>query len=166
MIIRLLEESDTIAYRGLRLEALQDSPDAFATTYEDEIKKSLEDYRDRLSRKDFCTFGAFDDGQLVGVVSLIREQARKLRHRSSIVAMYVTPEGRRKRVGKNLMQSAIQYAKQIEGIEQIYLSVVTTNTAAIKLYHSLGFEIFGTEKRALKSSDSTYWDEYHMVLYL
>ncbi|WP_102693626.1 GNAT family N-acetyltransferase [Rummeliibacillus pycnus] len=163
MIIRLLEESDTIAYRGLRLEALQDSPDAFATTYEDEIKKSLEDYRDRLSRKDFCTF---DDGQLVGVVSLIREQARKLRHRSSIVAMYVTPEGRRKRVGKNLMQSAIQYAKQIEGIEQIYLSVVTTNTAAIKLYHSLGFEIFGTEKRALKSSDSTYWDEYHMVLYL
>ena len=166
MNIRLLEESDAIEYRELRLEALQNNPEAFATTYEDEIKKTFEDYRNRLSRKDFWTFGAFDNNQLIGVVTLIREQGHKLRHRTSIVAMYVTSEGRRKGTGKSLMLLAIQHAKQMEGIEQIYLSVVTTNTAAIRLYQSLGFEVFGTEKRAMKSSDATYWDEYHMVLYL
>ncbi|MGG0655274.1 N-acetyltransferase family protein [Rummeliibacillus pycnus] len=166
MNIRLLDESDAIAYRELRLEALKDSPEAFATIYEDELKKTLEDYRNGLSRKEFWVFGAFEKGQLVGVVTLIREQGHKLRHRSTIFAMYVTSEGRRKRIGKSLMQSAIHHAKQTDGIEQIYLSVVTTNTPAISLYLSLGFEIYGTEKRALKSSDSTYWDEYHMVLRL
>ncbi|WP_397536482.1 GNAT family N-acetyltransferase [Rummeliibacillus pycnus] len=166
MHIRLLKESDARAYRELRLEALQDSPEAFAITYEDELKKPLEDYRSRLSRRDFWTFGAFDNEKLVGVVTLIREQGRKLQHRSSIVAMYVTSEGRRKRIGRSLMQSAIHHAKQTKGIEQIYLSVVTTNTAAIGLYLSLGFEMYGTEKRAMKFGDSTYWDEYHMVLYL
>ena len=67
---------------------------------------------------------------------------------------------------KELMQAVIQQAKKIDGIEQIYLSVVTTNISAIALYQALGFEIYGTEKRALKTDDGTYWNEYHMVLFL
>ena len=39
----------------------------------------------------------------------------------------------------------------MEGIEQIYLSVVTTNEPARNLYASLGFDVFGTEKKGIKS---------------
>lgn len=63
------------------------------------------------------------------------------------------------------MVEAIKKANSLSGIEQIYLSVVTTNEPAKKLYVSLGFEFFGRGKRALKF-DHTYYDEDHMVLFL
>ncbi|MFY9951539.1 MAG: hypothetical protein WAK27_22750, partial [Candidatus Sulfotelmatobacter sp.] len=50
-------------------------------------------------------------------------------------------------------------------IEQIMLSVATTQNAAVSLYRSLGFEPFGCERRALKIGDQ-YVDEEHMVLFI
>lgn len=166
MAIRLLTEKDAQAYRDLRLEALQKNPEAFAATFEDEQKNSIEYYQNRFKRNEFWTYGYLTQNELVGVVTLIREQGPKLNHRSSIVAMYVTKKERKRGFGKELMQTVIQQAKKIGGIEQIYLSVVTTNISAISLYQALGFEIYGTEKRALKTNDGSYWDEHHMVLYL
>lgn len=166
MSIRQLTELDAEAYRDLRLEALQQNADAFATVFEEELKKSLDYYQKRFKQNNVWTFGYFDENQLVGVVTLIREQAKKLQHRSMIVAMYVTPKIRKNGIGKQLMQFAIHQAEAIKGLEQIYLAVVTNNTAAIALYQSLDFEIYGTEKRAIKLDDSTYWDEHRMVLYL
>ena len=166
MSIIQLTELDAEAYRDLRLEALQQNADAFATVFEEELKKSLDYYQKRFKQNNVWTFGYFDENQLVGVVTLIREQAKKLQHRSMIVAMYVTPRVRKNGIGKQLMQSAIYQAEAIKGLEQIYLAVVTSNTAAIALYQSLDFEIYGTEKRAIKLDDSTYWDEHRMVLYL
>lgn len=119
-----------------------------------------------MKRNEFWTYGYFVQNELVGIVTLLREQGPKLHHRSSIVAMYVTEKVRKRGIGKELMQAAIEQAKKIDGIEQIYLSVVTTNISAIALYQALDFEIYGTEKRALKTVDGTYWDEYHMVLFL
>ena len=48
-------------------------------------------------------------------------------------------------------------------MEQLELSVVTTSLAARRLYHSLGFVVYGTEPRALKLGEQ-YWDEDLMVL--
>ena len=79
--------------------------------------------------------------------------------------MYVSPDQRGLGIGKSLMVEAIQVANDWTGVEQVYLTVVTTNEPAKKLYASLGFEVFGTEKKALKVSD-TYFDEEHMVLFL
>jgi hypothetical protein len=95
--IRQLTELDAEAYRDLRLEALQQNADAFATVFEEELKKSLDYYQKRFKQNNVWTFGYFDENQLVGVVTLIREQAKKLQHRSVIVAMYVTPKNSKKR---------------------------------------------------------------------
>ena len=56
-------------------------------------------------------------------------------------------------------------AALIEGLEQIVLSVTTTQPAAMGLYRSLGFASFGCERRALKVG-GRYLDEEYMVLYL
>lgn len=101
----------------------------------------------------------------MGVITLVKEQLFKLRHRANIVAMYVIPEKRGKGIGKALISKAIQMADSLEDIEQLYLTVVTTNEPAKRLYSSIGFEVFGKEKRALKF-DNTYYDEEHMVLIL
>ncbi|MDC3411885.1 GNAT family N-acetyltransferase [Aquibacillus sp. 3ASR75-11] len=166
MEIRQLNPTDAEEYLSIRLEALKDSPYAFASSYEEEKNQTAEKYKNRFNAPtNTFTFGAFEDSQLVGVVTLVKEQLYKLRHRANIVAMYIKPEKRGNGIGKALVSSVIEKVKNIDGIEQIYLTVVTTNVPAKKLYSSCGFEVFGKEKRALKF-DNTYYDEEHMVLFL
>ena len=64
-----------------------------------------------------------------------------------------------------MMRMLLERAAQVEGIEQIMLSVVTTQDAAVRLYGSLGFESFGCERCALKIGDR-YLDEENMVLFV
>jgi len=63
------------------------------------------------------------------------------------------------------MAALLKKAQANSGLEQILLAVATGQTAAIQLYRKFGFEVFGTEPRALKLG-SEYIDEIHMVLML
>ncbi|WP_096440012.1 GNAT family N-acetyltransferase [Alteribacter populi] len=166
MEIRILKPSDAQKYRELRLEALQTSPEAFASTFEEEKAYSIETYADRFESEHSFNFAAFaEEDNLVGMVTLVRANKEKLKHRATILGMYVTPDKRGEGIGKRLITEAIDKAKAHGGIEQIYLHVVTTNESAVKLYSSIGFTSFGTERHALKSAD-TYYDEELMVLFL
>lgn len=110
------------------------------------------------------SLGAFDD-TLIGTARFHREEGIKERHRGFVYGVFVVPEERGKGAGKALMQELIAMAMHQEELEQLNLAVVTTNQAAIRLYLSLGFEIYGTVPRALKQ-DGRYWDEHLMVLHL
>jgi ribosomal protein S18 acetylase RimI-like enzyme len=165
MDIRLLKRLDAENYRNFRLEALQNNPESFGSSYEEEKENTLETYKSRFQSDESFTFGAFENEKLIGIVTLVKENKFKLKHKANIFSVYVSPEKRGIGIGKCLMEKAIKKAKDLEGIEQISLTVVTTNKSAKKLYKSLGFEVFGREKRALKV-DHTYFDEEHMVLFL
>ncbi|WP_331435161.1 GNAT family N-acetyltransferase [Bacillus sp. SA1-12] len=119
----------------------------------------------RFHSQESFTFGAFENEKLFGVVTLVKEKKSKLIHRANIFAMYVSPEKRGIGVGKYLILKAIKKAKENEEIEQIYLTVVSTNSRAKRLYSSLGFKVFGKDKKALKL-EQTYFDEELMVLFL
>ena len=163
---RLLDE-DARAYWELRLEALQNSPEAFGTSYEEAIQRDnpIERVKNNFKIEGNDTFGAFDQGELVGMVTLLQESGLKMKHRANIFAMYVSPTSRGKGIGKALMEKAIKLAKESKDIEKINLSVVSSNEAAKKLYHQLGFNVFGKEEMALKVGE-TYYEELHMELVL
>ena len=165
MEIRKLTSGDAEVYWDLRLEALQQDPEAFATTYEDAISRvnPLKRVESNLDSENSATFGAFIDKELVGVMTIAEEGAPKLRHRVNLFAVYVTPEARCKRVGTALMQEVIEYTKQIPHVEKINLTVVSTNETAIKLYEKVGFKSFGLEQHAMKMNN-TYVDEIYMSL--
>lgn len=65
-------------------------------------------------------------------------------------------------IGKQMMRTALDVAKKC-GYEQAELEVVTTNEQAIRLYQSLGFEIYGEQKHSMKYKDGSYADEYLMM---
>ena len=163
MEIRQLQESDTEAYRRLRLEALCDSPESFGSSYEEEREYPLQLFKDRI--KNSCTLGAVLDAELVGMVTLMQETRHKTSHKANIYAMYVTPSQRGQGLGKKLMLEAIKQAQTIKEIEQIHLTVVSNNEAARQLYLSLGFVIYGKEKHALKIGN-VYFDEEHLYTFL
>ena len=165
MEIRKLTSDDAEVYWNLRLEALQQDPEAFATTYEDAISRvdPLKSVASKMAADDSATLGAFIDNELVGVMTITQEGAPKLRHRVNLFAVYVTPEVRGKRVGTALLQEVVKYTKQMPLVEKINLTVVSTNETAIKLYEKVGFKSFGLEHQAMKMNDS-YVDEVYMSL--
>ncbi|SES30460.1 GNAT family N-acetyltransferase [Psychrobacillus sp. OK032] len=167
MEIKLLTPNYASAYWELRLEALQQSPEAFGTSYEEAIQRTnpIERVENNLRTEGNYTFGAFQQDKLVGMVTLSQESYLKMKHRANIFAMYVSPEARGLGAGKALLMEAINKARTIEEIEKVNLSVVSTNEKAKNLYTQLGFEVFGVEEKALKVAD-TYYDEDHMTLIL
>lgn len=164
--IRKLIPTDAEEYLSIRLEALKVNPYVFAASYEEEISNTEEKYKSRFNTpENSFTFEVFEDSQLIGVVTFIKEKLLKLRHRANIVALYVKPEKRGNGLGKHLLLTVIEKAKSLDGIEQIYLTVVTSNGSAKQLYSSCGFKVFGKDKRALKMNNK-YYDEEYMILYL
>ncbi|MFC7391449.1 GNAT family N-acetyltransferase [Scopulibacillus cellulosilyticus] len=167
MEIRRLTPKDAENYWRIRLEALKRNPEAFSTSYEDAIKKEnpVKQYIKSFQSEDTFTLGAFENEQMIGVITLLLEKTVKLRHKANIAAMYVSAEKRREGIGKALMKEAIKKAKSFKYIEQINLSVVSSNKIAKGIYLSMGFKVFGTEMRALKHNGD-YFDEDLMVLFL
>ncbi|KAB2488376.1 GNAT family N-acetyltransferase [Priestia endophytica] len=166
MQIRILNSLDALEYRDIRLDALKKHPESFGSSYEEEKDLSINDFKDKLSSSMSFTFGVFThQNKLIGIVTLQREHRIKLRHRANIVGMYVSPLSRKTGIGRKLIAACIEKATSLEEIEQVYLSVVTTNMTAKNLYLSFGFKSFSLEKRALKLN-YTYIDEEHMVLFL
>lgn len=167
MEIRILSSwEDAEKYRGIRLESLKNSPESFASSYEEERDFSVEELLTQMQLNDSFTYGAFEKSELVGIITLYKDELNKLSHRAHIGSMYVSPSKRSSGIGKVLMEEAINKAKEIEGVEQVYLAVVSTNKPAKKLYSSLGFEVFGSEKKGLKLDNNLYFDVDFMILYL
>lgn len=163
MDIRRLTPDDAEGYRKIRLEALQNDPEAFSSSYEEEIENPIQYYEDRLGSESSYTYGAFDEEALIGIVTLVRETRTKIRHRAGIFAMYVTGEKRGLGTGRRLMEAAIGKSKELNGVEQIHLTVMAENEPAKKLYASMGFDRYGTEKHALKIENRFYDEELRML---
>jgi ribosomal protein S18 acetylase RimI-like enzyme len=157
--IRQLTPADAESFRELRLEGLHLNPEAFGSTYEFEKDQPLERYTGWLTNS--IVFGAFQNSQLIGTASFTQLSGQKDSHKGLLRAMYVRPAARRSGAGRQLVQAIIELARQ--KVEQVHLSVVSTNQPAILLYHSLGFRQYGLEKNALKHN-GTYSDEILMSL--
>lgn len=89
----------------------------------------------------------------------------KSRHKGRVWGVYVTEACRGQGMGRALMGSLIDRARACPGMEQVILTVATEQTAALRLYESLGFQKFGREPRALYVN-GRYLDEDYLVLML
>jgi GNAT superfamily N-acetyltransferase len=158
MEIRRLVPSDAAAYREVRLEALRNEPEAFASTFEAESAQPVDWHANRLGNSNM--FGAFHGPELVGIGGLLLSEKPKEAHKGLLVAMYVRPGSRKTGVGSQLLEAIIEFARQ--RVELIQLGVVSDNKEALRLYGRFGFVQYGLEKKALKQ-DERYYDEIHMA---
>lgn len=157
--IRRLEE-----YKKLRLAALLEHPEAFGSSYEEEVEMSDKKFKERLSNPENVTLGAFKDRELVGMITLITSKRKKTYQNGHIVSMIVSPLYRKQGIGQKLLEAIFIEARNLK-IENLFLSVTSTNYPAINMYKKMGFRRYATEMKAIKV-DETYFDSDLMALYL
>ena len=160
--VRVLTPLDADAYRPIRLQALHEQPPAFGALPEEE--PGLAEIATRLTAtKDRTFFGAFHDGKLVGILRCSLYSAPNEKHRAYLAGLYILPELRRQGYGRALVHEALKHAATLPGLRRVNLTVVTVQEAAIRLYDSFGFRIYGTDVEAFTSAGILY-DEHLMTL--
>jgi ribosomal protein S18 acetylase RimI-like enzyme len=138
-ILRAAPE-DWAAVREIRLRALADAPDAFASRLADERDRPESLWRERLSRSDASTFLATGDGDPVGLVTVYRDPDDPAR--AHIVSLWVSPDRRREGVATALTDAATDWARRA-GVRTVSLWVTENNAAAKRLYERCGFVASG-----------------------
>jgi ribosomal protein S18 acetylase RimI-like enzyme len=162
-IIRL-NESHSNLYKALRLNGLIHAKEAFGSSFEEEAPLPLSFFENRLKDEQNITLGAFHEDDLVGILTMRRSEHDKTKHNGHLAAMYVDQKYQHQGIGKKLLLQMIEEAKSI-GIINIFLTVTSNNEHAIHLYASVGFQIYGIEKRELLI-DGAYYDSTLMALYI
>jgi ribosomal protein S18 acetylase RimI-like enzyme len=150
--VRPLSSADAALFREVRLEGLTQDPDAFSSTFEEESKKPLSSFAERLTAS--AVFAAFRGPDILGVAGFYGQPGPKHRHKGILWGMYVRPHARGAGIGGRLVEAVIDHARA--HVELIELTVISENLAARRLYRRLGFEEYGLEKRAAK-----YRGRYH-----
>lgn len=140
-----LTERDVAAFRAVRLDGLRRHPDAFGADYDSERHQPDAFFAARL-RESSVLAGIDDQGHLGGIVGIRVNPGLKQRHFATLWGMYVCPEWRGSGLAKALLTAAIAEAGECRSLK---LAVSTSNTAAVRLYRSAGFQAYGTDVAAL-----------------
>jgi GNAT superfamily N-acetyltransferase len=122
--------------REIRLAALRDAPDAFLSTYAEQVAFEETDWRRMI-----CYGGTFlayipdiDTTEPVGIVSGHHEVSDTV----ELVSMWVRPHARGLSVGEALVAAVIDWACA-RNATSVHLWVIETNKHARMLYERCGF---------------------------
>lgn len=157
-----LSADDWELYKNIRLYAVKESPQAFGTTFEEELAMPESEWKRRMGLN---MFFAKKKGRIIGMCGAVREQREKLKHHALIISVYVTPEERNKGVATQLLKTLIQKMKSNENLQKLILHVTTEQTEAINLYKKFGFHITGIMENEYRIDGKSY-DQYIMSLFL
>lgn len=99
---------------------------------------SMESLRSQLDKADSRCMVAVEDDMVIGFLAF-----EQVVDEGSIVEVAVHPGYRRRGIAHRLITSAINSA---DGLKTVFLEVRESNTPAVKLYESLGFERIAVRK--------------------
>lgn len=162
---RLLQKTDIQSYRQIWLECLELFPDNFGTTYEEAYQATKLKLENVIETNDVDSFmfGAYFEGNLIGICGFLRETRLKTKHRGEIVQMYLNPNFVGQGIGNKLLTHCIEKAFKNPEIEQIILTVVAENAKAVYSYKKVGFESYGHLENYFKSGNH-YTSQEFMIL--
>lgn len=135
VLVRKAVPGDWEALRDIRLAALRDAPDAFGSTYAEQVKFTKEDWLNRIAGD--STFLAFLDGddEPAGLSGGYRDDDGSYH----LVSMWVHSRARGHGVGEALIDAVAGWARTQPEATALYLWVTDDNKPARRLYERCGF---------------------------
>ena len=160
--IRPLTAADAEVYHRVRLESLRLHPEAFGSSYEEEVLLTPQQVVDKLSTPRITRFGGFSGNDLVGLAGLQIRPGLKEEHKAYLFSMYVHDAHRGTGLAEKLVEAVIAGARE-SGAVVLHLSVTMGNASAQRFYRRMGFAVYGIELRSLKVN-GVFHDEALMAL--
>ncbi|MDB6076625.1 MAG: GCN5-related N-acetyltransferase [Akkermansiaceae bacterium] len=146
MIFRRILPGEALAYREIRLRALQDSPGAFLARYEDAILRTPESWEAQAEQgaegSDRAIFLAIGEGAEppVGLAALYRDAEPPGSTTGELIQVWVTPEQRGKGVAEGLIAHLLDWARG-QGFIVVRAEVTPENGRALRFYQRGGFTV-------------------------
>ncbi len=138
--IRRLNIGEAALYRRVRLEALRDSPEAFATSYASAVERSDESWiaqaNGSATGDDRATLLVVMDEKPVGMAALYRDAEGS--SAGELIQMWIAPEHRGSMMAAELLEHVFAWAAD-GGIQTIRAEVTEGNTRALRFYERQGF---------------------------
>jgi len=142
-VIAQISEKNVPMFKTTRLQALQDSPSAFGSTYAWEAAFSDAEWSSRAAKMNGekkIGFLAMDNEASCGIIGgLIDEDDPTT---AQVISMWVAPAYRRAGVG-SLLIAGVQAWAQSRGVRRLQLMVTSSNHNAIEFYQRMGFSMTG-----------------------
>jgi ribosomal protein S18 acetylase RimI-like enzyme len=139
LVLEPITSDNLQAFKSVRLQALQQDPGAFGSTYARESQFTHAEWAARLARWDGqqgIGFLATHNGTACGIAGALLDSANS--SLAQLVSMWTAPTHRRLGAGRLLVDGVIAWAQR-RGVRTLQLSVVSTNDSAINFYESLAF---------------------------
>ena len=163
--VRALGEDEWEQYRSVRLNALEESPEAFVATADEERAYDEEYWRTRMQRSQRLL--AEQDGAPVGVASLgqARQEGEKENAKvAELFGLWVTPAARGTGVASQLVQAGADAARR-QGRSHLAYWVGADNGRAVAFASGFGFRPTDSRRpMRVKGDDGDDEDEVAMVL--
>jgi ribosomal protein S18 acetylase RimI-like enzyme len=153
--VHVLGGQDWQTYQQIRLSALQDAPDAFASSYEEEKDYDAAFWQLRMGRS--ARLVAMAEDEPVGIVSVGQASEPDV---AELFGLWVRPDFRGRGVAWQLTQAAAQHART-SGKRALKLWVATDNGRAVAFFSSAGFR--PADERRPMTNDAQI-EELAMVL--
>lgn len=162
LVVREASQNDANALLGFLPMAFEETDSLLMTR--EEFDKTLQEQVDLLgtlaASKTQLALVAYIDDKLVGLLTFTGRDLERVRHAGE-VGLIVSRDNWGKGVGKSMMNALHIWANKNPLISKIDLRVRLSNRRAINLYESLGYQIEGWIRRAVKIGDE-YDDHYWM----
>lgn len=132
----MLLPEDSENYRELRLQGLREVPTAFSSSYEEEIRWTLELFSEQL--KNTVIWGCFIGNKLVSIMGVYQQYSRKTCHIAHLFGIYTDLNYRNKGYASSIFKEMVK--RLPAEIEQLLLSLEANNDRAYNGYKSMGFK--------------------------
>lgn len=164
VMIRALGEADWEEFRDIRLQALTESPDAFAAKLSDEQRFDEDFWKLRLRRS--TRFVAETPERLLGVVSLgmAHDEDGEVPGVGEIFGLWVHPDARGSGVATKLLKAGAERARE-DGLTHVAFWVGTDNGKAVAFASGMGFRPTDS-RRPMRLPDGTELGETEIAMVL
>ncbi len=162
IIIRLPREKDAQAILDLKRGYIKNTNTLPLTLdeYPNDLKKEKQLISEYEESNNSIFLIAEYNTKLIGNIDLTGSKRSKISH-TAMLGMGISENWRNQGLGRILIQSALEWAKNQSELEIIWLDVYASNAIGYNLYQKMGFELSGIIKDFFKQGEA-YIDKVQM----